>query len=84
MRLASFSAADGVVRPGLVLGDEIVDLSDPMTGLPETMRAVLALGPAARPALDAAPRTSATRHHVQTRCAGMRRCPIHPRSSESA
>ena len=52
------------MRPGLVLGDEIVDLSDPMTGLPETMKAVLALGPAARPALDAAPRTSATRHHV--------------------
>ncbi len=64
MRLASFSAADGVVRPGLVLGDEIVDLSDPMTGLPETMKAVLALGPAARPALDAAPRTSARRHRV--------------------
>ena len=64
MRLASFSVADGVVRPGLVLGDEIVDLSDPMTGLPETMKAVLALGPAARPALDAAPRTSARRHRV--------------------
>ncbi len=62
MRLASFSAANGVVRPGLVLGEEIVDLSDPATGLPGTMREVLALGPAARPALDAAPRTSAARH----------------------
>ena len=64
MRLTSFSASDGVVRPGLVLGDEVVDLSHPMTGLPETMRSVLALGPAARPALDAAPRTRATRHQV--------------------
>jgi 2-keto-4-pentenoate hydratase/2-oxohepta-3-ene-1,7-dioic acid hydratase in catechol pathway len=62
MRLCSFSAADGVVRPGLVLGEEIVDLSDSATGLPGTMREVLALGPAARPVLDAAPRTRATRH----------------------
>jgi 2-keto-4-pentenoate hydratase/2-oxohepta-3-ene-1,7-dioic acid hydratase in catechol pathway len=62
MRLVSFSAANGVVRPGLVLGEEIVDLSDPATGLPGTMREVLALGRAARPALDAAPRTSAARH----------------------
>jgi 2-keto-4-pentenoate hydratase/2-oxohepta-3-ene-1,7-dioic acid hydratase in catechol pathway len=65
LRLASFSAADGVVRPGLVLGDELVDLSDPATGLPSTMRAVLALGPAALPALRAAPRTGAPRHAVQ-------------------
>jgi 2-keto-4-pentenoate hydratase/2-oxohepta-3-ene-1,7-dioic acid hydratase in catechol pathway len=65
MRLATFSAADGVVRPGLVLGDEIVDLSDPATGLPSTMRALLALGPAAWPALAAAPRTGATRHAAQ-------------------
>jgi 2-keto-4-pentenoate hydratase/2-oxohepta-3-ene-1,7-dioic acid hydratase in catechol pathway len=65
MRLASFSAADGVVHPGLVLGGEIVDLSDPATGLPETMRELLALGPAARPALDAASRTSATRHDAR-------------------
>ncbi len=64
MRLASFSAADGVVRPGLVLGEEIVDLSDSATGLPETLRGVLALGPAARPALDAAPRTSAPRRDL--------------------
>jgi 2-keto-4-pentenoate hydratase/2-oxohepta-3-ene-1,7-dioic acid hydratase in catechol pathway len=64
MRLISFSATDGVVRPGLVLGDEVVDLSDPATGLPETMRAVLALGTAARPALDAAPQTGARRHQI--------------------
>jgi 2-keto-4-pentenoate hydratase/2-oxohepta-3-ene-1,7-dioic acid hydratase in catechol pathway len=47
-----------------VLADEIVDLSDPATGLPDTMRAVLALGPAARQALDAAPHTTAARHPV--------------------
>ena len=54
-----------LVRPGLVLGDEIVDLSDPGTGLPTTMRAVLALGSAARPALEAAPHTAAARHSLR-------------------
>ena len=34
MRLVSFSLADGPVRPGLLAGDEVVDLSDPATGLP--------------------------------------------------
>ena len=47
MRLVSFSLADGPVRPGLVAGDEVVDLSDPATGLPATMVELLALGPAA-------------------------------------
>jgi 2-keto-4-pentenoate hydratase/2-oxohepta-3-ene-1,7-dioic acid hydratase in catechol pathway len=64
VRLVSFSAADGALRPGLVLGDEIVDLSDPATGLPDTMRAVLALGPAVRTMLDAAASTSAVRYPV--------------------
>ena len=44
MRLISFSVGDGVLRPGLVVGDEVVDLSDPVTGLPATMRGLLALG----------------------------------------
>ena len=44
MRLASFSVADGPVRPGLIDGDEIVDLSDPVTGLPATMRELVGLG----------------------------------------
>ncbi len=65
MRLVSFSATDGVVRPGLLLGDEIVDLSDPATGLPGTMRAVLASGPAAVPTLAAAGATSAVRYAVE-------------------
>ena len=34
VRLASFSLADGRPRPGLIVGDEILDLSDPATGLP--------------------------------------------------
>ena len=45
MRLVSFSTPDHTVRPGLVLGDEVVDLSHASTGLPATMRALLALGP---------------------------------------
>jgi 2-keto-4-pentenoate hydratase/2-oxohepta-3-ene-1,7-dioic acid hydratase in catechol pathway len=64
MRLASFSAGDGVIRPGLVLGEEILDLSDPVTGLPATMRAVLALGPEAQAALEASSR-AARRYSVQ-------------------
>ncbi|HTU38134.1 MAG TPA: fumarylacetoacetate hydrolase family protein [Acidimicrobiales bacterium] len=44
MRLASFSVADGPTRPGVIDGDEIVDLSDPATGLPATMRELLGLG----------------------------------------
>ncbi len=46
MRLASFSFADGPARPGLILGEEVLDLSDPATGLPPTMTGVLALGSA--------------------------------------
>ena len=44
MRLASFSLADGRPRPGLIVGDEVVDLSDAATGLPPTMVELLALG----------------------------------------
>jgi len=44
VRLASFSVADGPTRPGVIDGDEIVDLSDPATGLPATMRELLGLG----------------------------------------
>jgi len=51
MRLVSFSLPDGRVRPGLVAGDEVVDLSDRAAGLPATMVALLALGP---PALERA------------------------------
>ena len=47
MRLVSFSVAGGPVRPGLVAGDDVVDLGDPATGLPPTMRELLALGPVA-------------------------------------
>jgi 2-keto-4-pentenoate hydratase/2-oxohepta-3-ene-1,7-dioic acid hydratase in catechol pathway len=46
VRLVSFSTREHTARPGLVLGDEILDLSDASTGLPPTMRALLALGPA--------------------------------------
>ena len=47
MRLVSFSLSNGPARPGLVLGDEVVDLSDPAVGLPPDMAQLLALGPAA-------------------------------------
>jgi 2-keto-4-pentenoate hydratase/2-oxohepta-3-ene-1,7-dioic acid hydratase in catechol pathway len=62
VRLASFSFRGGPVRPGLVDGDEIVDLSDPATGLPHTMTGLLALGPAALEQVRAAPASGAVRH----------------------
>ena len=46
----------------MVDGDEIVDLSDPATGLPATMRELLAAGPDALERPRAAPRLGAVRH----------------------
>jgi 2-keto-4-pentenoate hydratase/2-oxohepta-3-ene-1,7-dioic acid hydratase in catechol pathway len=57
MRLVSFTptsdgpATEAPPRPGLVIGDEVVDLSDPAIGLPADMAQLLALGP---PGLDRA------------------------------
>ena len=62
MRLVSFSLPDGRVRPGLVAGDEVVDLSDPAAGLPETMVELLALGPAALERAGAATAGGARRY----------------------
>src|ERR1700677_170423 len=67
MRLISFTfdprpgAADepsAWPRPGLVVGDEVVDLSDPAVGLPVDMAELLSLGPAA---LDRARQASSGR-----------------------
>lgn len=69
MRLVSFSLTGGVPRPGLVVGDEVVDLSDPATGLPSTMRELLALGPDGLEAAGAAVAGGAARHAL----AGVRR-----------
>jgi 2-keto-4-pentenoate hydratase/2-oxohepta-3-ene-1,7-dioic acid hydratase in catechol pathway len=62
VHLVSFSIAGGPVRPGLIEGDEVVDLGDPATGLPSTMRELLALGPAALEQVRAAPAGGAARH----------------------
>ena len=62
MRLVSFSLGDGPARPGLLTGDEVVDLSDPATGLPATMVELLALGPAALERAGAAATGGAARH----------------------
>ncbi len=62
MRLVSFSLGDGPVRPGLLSGDEVVDLSDPATGLPATMVELLALGPAAFERARVAATGGAARH----------------------
>jgi 2-keto-4-pentenoate hydratase/2-oxohepta-3-ene-1,7-dioic acid hydratase in catechol pathway len=69
VRLVSFSLAGGVPRPGLVVGEEVVDLGDPATGLPSTMRELLALGPDGLEAAGAAVAGAAARHAL----AGVRR-----------
>ncbi len=83
MRLISFTSdpgpgttaePSGWPRPGLVVGDEVVDLSDPAVGLPVDMAELLALGPAALVALGpdalerarAAPAGPAARHDLAT------------------
>jgi 2-keto-4-pentenoate hydratase/2-oxohepta-3-ene-1,7-dioic acid hydratase in catechol pathway len=73
MRLVSFSldhgAANGPApgpRPGLVAGDEIIDLSDPAVGLPADMAALLALGPAALERAGQAPLGKAARHPIDS------------------
>ena len=49
------------LRTGLVVGDEIVDLTDPSVGLPADMAALLGLGDDAAPALRRAVSTGARR-----------------------
>ena len=66
MRLASFSLPTGIPRPGLIVGDEIVDLSDPGTGLPATMAELLALGPGVFEQIRAAPAGRAARYPLPT------------------
>ncbi len=62
MRLISFSLADGRPRPGLIVGEEVLDLSDAATGLPSSMRELLALGPGALDRVRAAANGPAARH----------------------
>jgi 2-keto-4-pentenoate hydratase/2-oxohepta-3-ene-1,7-dioic acid hydratase in catechol pathway len=71
MRLISFTDDPGPgtadepsawPRPGLVVGDEVVDLSDPAVGLPVDMAELLSLGPAALDRAREAPSGRAARH----------------------
>ena len=69
MRLISFTSQPGSTaqppgrpRPGLVVGDEVVDLSDPAVGLPDDMAELLALGPTALDRARQAPSGRAARH----------------------
>ena len=52
---------DGMARTGLLIGDEVVDLTDPVIGLPGDMVDLLALGGAASSPLARAPATRARR-----------------------
>ncbi len=59
MRLVTVDDDGG--RTGLVVGDEIVDLTDPAVGLPDSMVALLALGEDGLDAARRAPTTTARR-----------------------
>ena len=60
MRLVNL-LEDGRSRAGLVVGEEVVDLTDPAVGLPGSLVELLALGDDARPALERAPGSTARR-----------------------
>jgi 2-keto-4-pentenoate hydratase/2-oxohepta-3-ene-1,7-dioic acid hydratase in catechol pathway len=70
MRLVSFtldpgrstSEPSGHPRPGLIVGDEVLDLSDPAVGLPADMAHLVALGPTALDRVREAPSGKAARH----------------------
>jgi 2-keto-4-pentenoate hydratase/2-oxohepta-3-ene-1,7-dioic acid hydratase in catechol pathway len=63
VRLASFTLpGEAAPRPGLIVRDEVVDLADVATGLPPTMRALLALGEDGLVGAAVAPATRAPRH----------------------
>jgi 2-keto-4-pentenoate hydratase/2-oxohepta-3-ene-1,7-dioic acid hydratase in catechol pathway len=70
MRLVSFTSAsdslapDALPRPGLVIGDEVVDLSDPAVGLPADMAQLLALGPVGLDRARQAPDGAAARYPI--------------------
>ncbi len=66
MRLISFSLAGGPPRPGLIVGEEVLDLSDAATGLPATMAEVLALGAAGLERVGAAAAGPAARHDLNS------------------
>ena len=69
MRLLSFSphaASPGTPRPGLVVDDEIVDLSDPAVGLPGDMADLLSLGPDGLDRARQAPLGRAARYPIDS------------------
>jgi 2-keto-4-pentenoate hydratase/2-oxohepta-3-ene-1,7-dioic acid hydratase in catechol pathway len=67
VRLISFSIAGGPVRPGLLVGDEVVDLVDAPTDapLPSTMRELVALGPNVLERARAAATRQGPRHSAE-------------------
>jgi 2-keto-4-pentenoate hydratase/2-oxohepta-3-ene-1,7-dioic acid hydratase in catechol pathway len=73
MRLVSFSLNPGgpagsapSPRPGVIAGDEIVDLSDPAVGLPADMADLLALGPEGLERARVAPTGTAARYPIDS------------------
>ena len=74
MRLVSFLHRDrqtaepdpAAARTGVVVDDEVVDLTDPAVGLPGDMAELLVAGPDALDRASAAPATAARRHPLAT------------------
>jgi 2-keto-4-pentenoate hydratase/2-oxohepta-3-ene-1,7-dioic acid hydratase in catechol pathway len=68
MRLVSFLSGDRRDRTpctGVVVGDEVVDLTDPAVGLPPDMADLLAAGATAMGRAAGAPSTAAARHPLE-------------------
>jgi 2-keto-4-pentenoate hydratase/2-oxohepta-3-ene-1,7-dioic acid hydratase in catechol pathway len=67
VRLVSFSLGGGSARPGLLVGDEVVDLADPTSEprLPSTMRELVGLGRAGLEAARLAAAGRGPRHALE-------------------
>ncbi len=74
MRLVSFLHRDrqtaepdpAAARTGVVVDDDVIDLTDPVVGLPGDMAELLGAGPDALDRASAAPATAARRHPLAT------------------
>jgi 2-keto-4-pentenoate hydratase/2-oxohepta-3-ene-1,7-dioic acid hydratase in catechol pathway len=70
MRLASFTDPTidpvGLLRLGLIEGDEVIDLTDPAVDLPADLTALLALGEGGLKRARQAPKSAAARHALSS------------------
>ncbi len=85
MRLVSFVEPDApsVLRTGVVVDEDVVDLTDPSVALPGDMTEFLVAGPAAMERADDATTVGRPSTAARRRSTSARRCPTPPRCSAS-